>query len=78
MYIMDKTTATIVHGVTSGGKFTRRNPNLSHLTVFGCIAYVHILYEKRTKLDPKVRTASSLLTLYIKKGIDVITLQLDQ
>ena len=53
VYIMNRTPIAIVHGVTLEEKFTRRKPNLSHLKVFGCIAYVHILDKKRTKLDPK-------------------------
>ena len=28
---------------------------MSHLKVFGCIAYVHVLDELRTKLDPKAK-----------------------
>ena len=54
--IMNKTTITVVHGVTPEEKFTRRQPDLSHLKVFGCIAYVHILDENRTKLDPKAKS----------------------
>ena len=34
-------------------KFTGRKPDMSHLKVFGCIAYVHIQDELRSKLDPK-------------------------
>jgi len=34
-------------------KFTDKKPDLSHFRVFGCIAYVHVLDEKRSKLDPK-------------------------
>ena len=32
--------------------FTRNNPEVSHLKIFGCPVYVHIPKEKRTKLDP--------------------------
>ena len=32
--------------------YTRKKPKVSHLKIFGCPAYVHILKEKRTKLDP--------------------------
>jgi hypothetical protein len=35
-------------------------PNLSHLRVFGCIAYCHIPAEKRNKLEPK-----AIATLFI-------------
>jgi len=34
-------------------KFTHKKPNVSHLRVFGCIAYVHVPDEKRSKLNPK-------------------------
>ena len=30
-----------------------KKPSLSHLRVFGCVAYVHVPKEKRTKLDIK-------------------------
>ena len=31
----------------------RRNPTVDHFWIFGCIAYAHILDEKRRKLDNK-------------------------
>jgi len=31
----------------------RKQPDISHLRVFGCLAYVHVLKIKRKKLDPK-------------------------
>jgi len=34
-------------------KFTSKKPNVSHFIVFGCIAYMHVPNEKRSKLDPK-------------------------
>jgi hypothetical protein len=40
--------------MTPKEKFTSKKPNVSHLKVFGCIAYVHVPDEKRSKLDPKV------------------------
>ena len=53
VYIMNGTPTSAVHGVTPKEKFTSKKPNLSHLKVFGCIAYVHIPDELRSKLDPK-------------------------
>ena len=50
---MKKTPTTAVHDVTPKEKFSSRKPDLSHLKVFGCIAYVHVPDELRTKLDPK-------------------------
>jgi hypothetical protein len=55
VYIMDQTPTTSIHGMTPEKKFTGKKPNVSHLRVFGCIAYVHILDEKRSKLDPKAK-----------------------
>ena len=43
-----------MHDVTPEEKFIGVKPDLSHLKVFGCIAYVHVPDELRTKLDPKV------------------------
>ena len=55
MYIMSRIPTGTVHGLTPKEKFAKRKPYLSHLKVFGCIAYVHIPNEKRTKLDPKTK-----------------------
>jgi hypothetical protein len=35
-------------------KLKGKKPNVSHLKVFGYIAYVHINDDKISKLDPKV------------------------
>jgi hypothetical protein len=40
--------------MTPKENFTSKKPDVSHLKVFGCIAYVHVPDEKRSKLDPKV------------------------
>ncbi len=53
VYIMNRTPTTTVHGMTPEEKFTGKKPDVSHLKVFSCIAYVHVLDEKRSKLDPK-------------------------
>ena len=31
--------------------FTRENPEVNHLNIFGCLVYIHIPKEKRSKLD---------------------------
>jgi len=53
VYITNRTPTVAVHGMTPEEKFTGKKPNVSHLRMFGCIAYVHVLDEKRSKLDPK-------------------------
>ena len=55
VYIMNRTPTIAVHGMILEEKYTRRKPNISHLKVFGCTAYVHIPDERRTKLDPKAK-----------------------
>ena len=53
VYIMNRTPTAAVHGMTPEEKYIGRKPDISHIKVFGCIAYVHIPDEMRTKLDPK-------------------------
>jgi len=40
--------------MTPEENLTSKKPNVSHLKVFGCIAYVHVPDEKKSKLHPKV------------------------
>jgi hypothetical protein len=53
VYIMNRTPIVATHGMTPEEKFTGKKLDVSHLRVFGCITYVHVLDEKRSKLDPK-------------------------
>jgi hypothetical protein len=53
IYIMNRTPTTVVHGMTFEEKFTGKKLDVSHLKMFGCIAYVHVPDEKRSKLNPK-------------------------
>jgi hypothetical protein len=53
VYIMNRTPTAGVHGMTPEEKYSGGKPDLSHLKVFGCIAYVHVLDELQTKLDSK-------------------------
>ena len=39
--------------MTPEERYTGRKPDISHLKIFGCIAYVHVPDELRSKLDPK-------------------------
>jgi hypothetical protein len=52
---MNRTSTVVVHGMTHEEKFTGKKPNVSYLRVFGCIAYVHVPDEKRSKLNPIVK-----------------------
>ena len=35
--------------------WSNSKPDISHLRIFGCAAYIHVLKGKRRKLDPKSR-----------------------
>ena len=51
---MNRTPTAAIHGMTPKEMFTGKKPDLSHLKVFGCLAYVHVPDELRSKMDPKV------------------------
>jgi hypothetical protein len=53
VYIMNRTPTATIHGMTPEEKFTGKKPDVSHLRVFGYIAYVHVPDEKRSKLNRK-------------------------
>jgi hypothetical protein len=53
IYIMNRTPITVIDGMTLEEKFTCKKPYVSHLRVFGSITYVHVLDEKRSKLNSK-------------------------
>jgi hypothetical protein len=36
-------------------KFTSKKPDVSHLKMFGYMAYMHVTNKKRSKLNPKVK-----------------------
>ena len=43
------------HDKTPIEAWTGKRPDLSHMRVFGCEAYMHVPVQKRRKLDPKAR-----------------------
>jgi hypothetical protein len=55
VYIRYQTPTAVIHGMTPEEKFTGKKLDVSHLRVFGCIAYVHVPDKKRSKLDPKIK-----------------------
>ncbi len=50
VYIMNQTPTMTIHGMIAKKKFTCKKPNVSHLKVFSCIAYVHVPNEKRSTI----------------------------
>jgi len=53
IYIMNQTPIAAIHGMTCEEKFTGKKPDVSHLRMFGYIAYMHVPDEKKSKLDSK-------------------------
>ena len=53
VYIINRTPTAAIHDMTPEERYTGRKPDISHLKIFGCIAFVHVPNEFRSKLDPK-------------------------
>ena len=52
VYVQNHTIHRVLENKTPEEVFSRKKPEVSHLIIFGCPVYIHILKEKRTKLDP--------------------------
>ena len=59
---MNRNPTAAIQDVTLEDKHTGKKQDVSHLKVFGCISYIHVLDELRTKLDPKTENVFSLAT----------------
>ena len=53
VYLSNRSPIRSVWEKTPQEAWNRRKPRISHLRVFGSVLYVHVPYEKRTKLDDK-------------------------
>ena len=51
VYIQNRTPHRALEKKTPEGVFTGKKSKVSHLRIFGSVAYCHILDEKRNKLD---------------------------
>ena len=52
-YTRNRCPTRVVYGMTSKEARSGKKPSISHLRVFGCIAYAKVPVEKRSKLDAK-------------------------
>ena len=52
VYVQNCTRHKVLENRTPDEIFSGKKPKVSHLRIFGCLVYVHISKEKRTKLDP--------------------------
>jgi hypothetical protein len=52
VYVQNRLSLSALGIKTSKEMFTRKKPEVSHLKIFGCPIFIHILKEKRNKLEP--------------------------
>ena len=52
IYVQNRVSHSALEFKTPEEVYIGKKPEVSHLKIFGCLRYVHILKEKRTKLDP--------------------------
>ena len=68
VYLMNRCTMSRVHNITPHEMFYGKKPNLSHIRIFGSIAFIHIPNQKQQNLDPKSETCILVGYLLEQKG----------
>jgi hypothetical protein len=68
VYLMNRVATKSIIGKTPYEIWKGVKPNLSHIRVFGSTAYVHVLKEKRNKLEPKSIKCCHVGYCELKKG----------
>lgn len=53
MYLQNRSPTKALDGMTPEEVYYGKKPNVSHLRVFGCLAYAHVHKQNRQKLDDK-------------------------
>jgi hypothetical protein len=52
VYIQNRCPPRILEDKKLDEAFTSVKPEVSHFRIFGCLIYIHVPVEKRTKLEP--------------------------
>jgi hypothetical protein len=52
MYVQNRSPHKVLENKTPKEMFSREKLKANHLRIFGCLVFVHVPKEKRTKLDP--------------------------
>jgi hypothetical protein len=52
VYVQNRIPHKILGNKTPKEVFTGKKPEISHLRIFGCLVFIHVPKEKRTKLEP--------------------------
>jgi hypothetical protein len=55
VYVQNKSPHKILKNMTPEEAFTGFKPEVGHFKIFGCLVYIHIPKEKRSKLEPSGR-----------------------
>ena len=55
VYVQNCTPHRVLDNKTPEEAFSGEKSEVSHLRIFGCLVYIHIPKEKRTKLNPSRR-----------------------
>ena len=55
VYVQNCTPHRVLDSKTPEEAFSGEKPEVIHIRIFGCLVYIHIPKEKRTKLDPSER-----------------------
>lgn len=76
VYLLNCSPTKAVNGKTPYEAWHWRKPNVGHLKVFGSIAYAHIPYEKRRKLNDKNIKRILWAIMMKQKAIDFIILKI--
>ena len=59
-YLINRSPTKTLDGKTPFQAWYGKKPNVNHLRVFGCSAYVHVPKDERKKLDPKAKKCTLL------------------
>jgi hypothetical protein len=52
VYVQNRLSRSALGLKTPEEMFTRKKPEVSHIKIFGCLVFIHILKEKRNKMEP--------------------------
>jgi hypothetical protein len=52
IYVQNRLSHSALGFKTHEEMFSGNKPKVSHLKIFGCLVFIHIMEERRTKLDP--------------------------
>ena len=52
LYVLNRTSYRVLKNKMLEEVFFSKKPEVNHFRIYGCLVYIHIPKEKRTKLDP--------------------------